>query len=90
MSLFVYDNGTFIVHNFRDEPVNAAVTLRAGVTGVADLVSGEKTAAERTQGGGAPWRTGHRLEHCERSPSPRIRFARFEWSYRGCRPICNR
>ncbi len=27
VSLFVYDNGTFVVHNFRDEPVHAAVVL---------------------------------------------------------------
>ena len=45
VSLFVYDNGTFIVHNFRDEPVNAGVTLRAGVTGVTDLVSNQVIAA---------------------------------------------
>ncbi len=45
LSLFVYDNGTFIVHNFRDEPVNASVSLVAGVTGISDLVTGEKVAA---------------------------------------------
>jgi hypothetical protein len=43
VSLFVYDNGTFIVHNFRDEPVNAAVSLRAGAT-LSDLATGEKLA----------------------------------------------
>ena len=42
--------GAFIVHNFRDEPVSAGVTLRAGVTGLTDLVSGEKVAvSERTE-----------------------------------------
>lgn len=45
VSLFVYDNDTFIVHNFRDEPVDAAVSLRAGVASVDDLVSGERVAA---------------------------------------------
>ncbi len=44
VSLFVYDNDTFIVHNFRDEPVNAAVSLRPGVTGLGDLMSGDKVA----------------------------------------------
>ena len=50
VSLFVYDNGSFIVHNFRDEPVSAGVSLRAGVTALTDLVSGEKVAlTERTE-----------------------------------------
>ncbi len=41
VSLFVYDNGTFIVHNFRDEPVDAAVTLGLQTTGIEDLNTGE-------------------------------------------------
>jgi len=50
VSLFIYDNGTFIVHNFRDEPVSAGVTLRAGTTGLTDLQSGEKVAVtDRTE-----------------------------------------
>ena len=50
VSLFVYDNGTFIVHNFRDEPVNAGVTLRSGVAGLVDLQSGEPVpVTERTE-----------------------------------------
>ena len=44
VSLFVYDNGAFIVHNFRDEPVNAGVSLRAGTAALTDLQSGEKVA----------------------------------------------
>jgi hypothetical protein len=44
VSLFVYDNGTFIVHNFRDEPVDAGVALRTAATGLTDLQSGEKLA----------------------------------------------
>jgi hypothetical protein len=44
VSLFVYDNDTFIVHNFRDEPVDAGVTLRAGAAGLTDLQSGAKVA----------------------------------------------
>ena len=50
VSLFVYDNGTFIVHNFRDEPVNAAVTMRAGIASLTDLGSGESvTTSERKE-----------------------------------------
>ena len=42
VSLFVYDNGTFIVHNFHDEPVDVGVTLKAGTMGLTDLKTGEK------------------------------------------------
>jgi len=45
VSLFVYDNGSFIVHNFRDEPVNVTVVLRAGVASLVDLQKGDKLAA---------------------------------------------
>jgi len=45
VSLFVYDNGTFIVHNFRDTPVDAAVSLGATATRIRDLVSGESVVA---------------------------------------------
>jgi hypothetical protein len=37
VSLFVYDNDTFIVHNFRDEPVTAQITLAAGIASISDL-----------------------------------------------------
>jgi len=50
VSLFVYDNGAFIVHNFRDAPVDAGVVLRAGVASLTDLVTGEKLmTTERTE-----------------------------------------
>jgi len=49
VSLFVYDNNTFIVHNFRDEPVDAGVTLRAGITGLTDLKTGERLAVTERQ-----------------------------------------
>jgi hypothetical protein len=50
VSLFVYDNGAFIVHNFRDEPVTAGVALRAGTSALTDLQSGEKvTVTERPE-----------------------------------------
>jgi hypothetical protein len=41
MSLFVYDNGTFIVHNFRDEPVSATLVLDNAVAQLQEL--GTKT-----------------------------------------------
>ena len=50
VSLFIYDNGAFIVHNFRDAPVDAGVVLRAGVASLTDLVTGEKlTTTERKE-----------------------------------------
>jgi hypothetical protein len=50
VSLFVFDNGTFIVHNFRDTPVDAAVALRAGVTEISDLLSaGKLITSERKE-----------------------------------------
>jgi hypothetical protein len=49
VSLFVYDNDTFIVHNFRDEPVDAAVNLRAGVGAIRDLGSGEQVGTTERQ-----------------------------------------
>jgi hypothetical protein len=39
VSLFVYDNGTFIVHNFRDEAVNAKITMADTVKAIADLTA---------------------------------------------------
>jgi hypothetical protein len=45
VSLFVYDNGTFIVHNFRDEPVNATVEMRAGIAAIEDLVAKQRVEA---------------------------------------------
>lgn len=57
VSLFVYDNGTFVVHNFRDEAVQAQVALGLDRTGLVDLVSGDPIATtERTvsRGWGKP------------------------------------
>jgi len=44
VSLFVYDNATFIVHNFRDEPVDARVSLALDRTAIEDVLSGEVIA----------------------------------------------
>jgi hypothetical protein len=50
VSLFVYDNGTFIVHNFRDELVDAKVEMRASIANLDDLVSNDKIeASERKE-----------------------------------------
>jgi len=45
VSLFVYDNGTFIVHNFRDEPVDVRVALPLDRTGIEDVLTGEAIAS---------------------------------------------
>lgn len=57
VSLFPYDNGTFIVENFRDEPADVAVAFALDRPGIEDLVSGEKLAAEErkiSRGWGQP------------------------------------
>ena len=43
-SLFLYDNGTFIVHNFRDEPQEVSVVLSVAGGTLVDLNSGERIA----------------------------------------------
>ena len=40
-SLFVYDNDTFIVESFLDEPVDVTVTVAKRVSGIRDLQSNE-------------------------------------------------
>ena len=44
VSLFVYDNATFIVHNFRDEPIDARVALALDRTAIEDVLTGETIA----------------------------------------------
>jgi hypothetical protein len=44
VSLFVYDNGTFIVENFRDEAVKAGVSLGLQVNQLWDIASHENIA----------------------------------------------
>jgi len=50
VSLFVYDNRTFIVQNFRSESVNARVTARA--TTLRDLLSDQTVASSAGGAGG--------------------------------------
>jgi hypothetical protein len=53
VSLFVYDNGTFVVQSFRDEPVEVTVTLELAREAVVDVSSGETLAtSERRQSPG--------------------------------------
>jgi hypothetical protein len=46
VSLFVYDNGTFIVHNFRDEPADLRVALALDRNGLVDELTGEQIPLE--------------------------------------------
>ncbi|HEU4654313.1 MAG TPA: hypothetical protein VFS47_10015 [Steroidobacteraceae bacterium] len=53
VSLFLYDNGTFIVENFRDEEVKAGVSLGLKANQIQDIASGEKIGTnERKQSPG--------------------------------------
>jgi hypothetical protein len=51
VSLFAYDNHTFIVQNFRPQPVNTRV-LVARATRLHDLLSGETLAGSEDRRGG--------------------------------------
>ncbi len=44
VSLFLYDNGTFIVESFRDEPVDVRVVVGLDHSAIEDLLSGESVA----------------------------------------------
>ena len=45
MSLFEYDNGTFVVESFRPDPVTIDVDLTGTHTRIRDLASGETLSA---------------------------------------------
>jgi hypothetical protein len=45
VSLFAYDNSTFVVHNFRDEAAQVSVVMGTGGAAIVDLASGEQVAA---------------------------------------------
>jgi len=51
VSLFLYDNGTFIVESFLDEPVDVTVAVSREATGLRDLVSDETLSPAREAGG---------------------------------------
>lgn len=46
ISLFVYDNGTFVVQSFRDEPTAVAVTVGLDHSVIEDVLTGEKITGE--------------------------------------------
>ena len=52
VSLFVYDNGTFIVESFLDEPVDVGVTVARQTTGLRDVLSDEVLAPAASGAGG--------------------------------------
>ncbi|HTY48589.1 MAG TPA: hypothetical protein VMB48_02730 [Steroidobacteraceae bacterium] len=56
VSLYEYDNGTFVLESFRDEPVTVGVQTPGGVTALTDLDTGavySPRPAVRGPGGGA-------------------------------------
>jgi len=55
VSLFAYDNGTFLVHNFRDEPVTAKAIVPGDAGSLENLVSGESLPLVKVD---APSRVG--------------------------------
>ena len=52
VSLFVYDNDTFIVESFLDEPVDVGVTVAKQATGLRDVLSDEALSPARGGAGG--------------------------------------
>ena len=51
VGLFLYDNGTFIVESFLDEPVTVKINAKEGIDKITDLLSGaviDKMPAENT------------------------------------------
>ena len=67
VSLFAYDNHTFVVENFRDQAVNATVAVTGAFTKLKNLATEEVTAAEPAPPAAAqrtipgPARTGFRI-----------------------------
>ncbi len=51
VSLFAYDNNTFIVESFRSEPASMTVSVLGNVAGIRDIASGEAIAAEKAARG---------------------------------------
>ncbi|MBN2261500.1 MAG: hypothetical protein JW735_01215, partial [Prolixibacteraceae bacterium] len=43
VSLFLYDNNTFVLHNFNDEPVTINISLKEKAENLSDLLTQEKT-----------------------------------------------
>jgi len=60
VSLFLYDNGTFIVENFRDQPVDAAVTVALDRLTIEDVLTKEVIKGE----------VRNRVQRWDRPPVP--------------------
>ncbi len=61
VSLFAYDNGTFIVQSFRDEPALVGIWVRGVRTSLADLISGDSlTPAQALTASQSPTARGPR------------------------------
>jgi hypothetical protein len=69
VSLFVYDNGTFIVESFLDEPVTINVVTGEDTKGIEDIVAGTRIEplAQKPVSGN-PWM----MPQVEKSPSFRV------------------
>jgi hypothetical protein len=52
VSLFAYDNGAFIVENFRDEPVEISLLLDGKIKGLRDLQTGDRVDGAAVPAGG--------------------------------------
>jgi uncharacterized membrane protein YgcG len=57
VSLFAYDNRTFIVQNFQSQPVTTRVSVVRATT-LRDLLNGQTLAAAQRGGGGGAGRAG--------------------------------
>ncbi len=57
VSLFAYDNRTFIVQNFQSQPVTTRVSVVRATT-LRDLLNGQTLAASQRSGGGGAGRAG--------------------------------
>lgn len=54
VSLFAYDNDTFVVHNFRDEPVEVTAILDKNTRSAADLLKKQAIPVKERRGNSAP------------------------------------
>jgi hypothetical protein len=68
VAIFVYDNDTFIVESFLDEPVDVNIVVTKQVGGLLDLQSNEKLSP------GSDRQSGRRMMGQQGQSSPRIVF----------------
>ena len=50
VSLFVYDNDTFVVHNFRDSAIDATIVLDLNALQIEDLLTAERIRTDERRG----------------------------------------